>query len=346
MRVNAAAWATSPGFESNDLGFNSRSDRWGGHMALQFLKPEPDGLTRFRSLTLAKSYSYNFDGDKQGDMVNLSARAALRNYWDLGLNGSFRWRGLDDRATRGGPSMSTGEAWNLGSWVGSDGRKPVIGRFGSLVLPQRVRQRAVGERGHGRAAALDGAVAGGRAVVDERAARGAMGDERRRRGAAGRPRRPLRLRRLRAARGLAHAAPGLDLLAAAVAAGLRAAARLARRLRRFKELERARSFDFLVYSPDQLAHDPATMTYTVDPGRGESGPFTFSDPDFSYKSLRVNTVLRWEWRPGSALFAVWMQGRESAANPSETSLGRDLDELLASPATNTLEVKATFRLGD
>ena len=35
VRVNAAAWATSPGFESNDLGFNPRSDRWGGHVALR-----------------------------------------------------------------------------------------------------------------------------------------------------------------------------------------------------------------------------------------------------------------------------------------------------------------------
>ena len=72
--MNAAAWATSPGFESNDLGFNPRSDRWGGHVAVELRKPEPDGFTRFRALTVAKSYAYNFDGDKQGDAVNVFGR--------------------------------------------------------------------------------------------------------------------------------------------------------------------------------------------------------------------------------------------------------------------------------
>ena len=53
----------------------------------------------------------------------------------------------------------------------------------------------------------------------------------------------------------------------------------------------------------------------MDPGRGGSGPFTFENPDFNFKSLRLNTVLRWEWRPGSALYAVWTQARENSLNP-------------------------------
>ncbi|HUL77510.1 MAG TPA: DUF5916 domain-containing protein, partial [Vicinamibacteria bacterium] len=114
----------------------------------------------------------------------------------------------------------------------------------------------------------------------------------------------------------------------------------------FKELLRARSFEFLTYAPEQVAFDPAAETYTVDPGRGGSGPFTFANPDFNFKSLRFNTVLRWEWRPGSALFAVWTQGRENSLNPGRSDLGRDLDDLFASPSTNVFEVKATFRVGD
>lgn len=114
----------------------------------------------------------------------------------------------------------------------------------------------------------------------------------------------------------------------------------------FKELRRARSFEFLAYGPEQVGYDAASTAYTVDPGRGASGPFTFDDPDFNFRSLRLNTVLRWEWRPGSALYAVWTQSRESSASAGGTDLGRDLDELLASPSTNVFEVKATVRLGD
>jgi Domain of unknown function (DUF5916) len=114
----------------------------------------------------------------------------------------------------------------------------------------------------------------------------------------------------------------------------------------FKELLRARSFEFLEYGPDQVAYDAAADAYTVDPGRGSSGPLTFENPDFNFKSLRLNTVLRWEWRPGSAFYAVWTQARENTVNPGGTDLSRDLDELFASPSTNVFEVKATVRLGD
>ena len=34
--------------------------------------------------------------------------------------------------------------------------------------------------------------------------------------------------------------------------------------------------------------------------------------DFHRRSLRGNTVLRWEFRPGSTLFLVWTQSRETA----------------------------------
>jgi hypothetical protein len=112
----------------------------------------------------------------------------------------------------------------------------------------------------------------------------------------------------------------------------------------FKELLAARTFDFLAYG--DVAYDPATETYTADPGRGSTGPLSFANPDFNFKSLRVNTVLRWEWRPGSAVYAVWTQARENSLNPGSTDLGQDIDELFASPSTNVFEVKATIRLGD
>ena len=84
----------------------------------------------------------------------------------------------------------------------------------------------------------------------------------------------------------------------------------------FKELERARSFEFLVYGPgaDRLRRgDRAPTPWT--PAGGTSGAFSFENPDFNFKSLRLNTVLRWEWRPGSALYAVWTQARENSSEP-------------------------------
>ena len=84
---------------------------------------------------------------------------------------------------------------------------------------------------------------------------------------------------------------------------------------------------------------------TVSPGRGTSGDFSFDNANFDFRSLRLNTVLRWEWRPGSALFAVWTQAREDSSNPTRSDVGSSLDDLFAAPQHNVFVVKATFRIG-
>jgi hypothetical protein len=346
VRVNAAAWATSPAFESNDLGFNPRSDRWGGHVALQLQKAEPDLITRFRALTIAKSYAYNFDGDKQGDAVNAFGRVVLRNYWNAGLNGSFRWRALDDRQTRGGPSMSTGEAWNGGLWLATDERRSLVGRVEAFWFRSEwgSRQWEGGAVAELRPSSAMTIALGPSLMRANRVAQWVTSFED--------PALPARLAGH-------YVFSGFDQREIALAARVNwiFSPRLSLQLYAqplvsrgaysgFKELLRERSFDFLVYGPDQIAYDEGAGLYTVDPGRGASGPLTFENPDFNFKSLRLNTVLRWEWRPGSALYAVWSQAREDTLSPGRSDLGRDLDDLFASPSTNVFEVKATIRLGD
>ena len=51
--------------------------------------------------------------------------------------------------------------------------------------------------------------------------------------------------------------------------------------------------------------------------------FTVSDRDFNFRSLLGNSVLRWEWSPGSTLFLVWQQSR------SDRLVGSDYDALSA-----------------
>ena len=69
------------------------------------------------------------------------------------------------------------------------------------------------------------------------------------------------------------------------------------------------------------------------------------NPDFNVRALRSNAVLRWEYRPGSALFLVWSQGREAFSDYGDYEFGRDADRLFGSKATNVLLLKATYWLG-
>jgi hypothetical protein len=72
-----------------------------------------------------------------------------------------------------------------------------------------------------------------------------------------------------------------------------------------------------------------------------AGQYSFDQPDFSIQQLRSTMVLRWEYRPGSTLFAIWSHGRTDG----RFALGRDLDELAKTAAENIVMVKANYWIG-
>jgi hypothetical protein len=114
---------------------------------------------------------------------------------------------------------------------------------------------------------------------------------------------------------------------------------------RFKELAAVRTFDFNYFGDNGSTIVREGRTYVVDPdGDGPAEPFSFSDPDFSLKSLRGTAVLRWEYRPGSMLYLVWTQRREDHSRPGEFDPGRDFQDLFSAPGENIFQLKFTYRL--
>ena len=68
------------------------------------------------------------------------------------------------------------------------------------------------------------------------------------------------------------------------------------------------------------------------------------DLDFNIRSLRGNAVLRWEWRPGSALYVAWQQSREDDAPIGDFSFGRDRRALMSTRPNNIFLVKINYWL--
>src|SRR6185503_5410578 len=91
----------------------------------------------------------------------------------------------------------------------------------------------------------------------------------------------------------------------------------------FKELAAPRTFDFTTFGADRGTIALAGKQYLVNPGDGGE-PFRFDNPDFNFKSLRLNAIFRWEWRPGSALYLVWTEQRQDERHPGQFVLRRDL----------------------
>jgi hypothetical protein len=94
----------------------------------------------------------------------------------------------------------------------------------------------------------------------------------------------------------------------------------------YKEFDRPRAFDFDIYGKDigTITRNASDGRYTVDPdGTGAAPAFSFGDRDFNQRSLRGNAVVRWEYRPGSALFFVWQQSRFGFDPTGEFNFGNN-----------------------
>jgi Domain of unknown function (DUF5916)/Carbohydrate family 9 binding domain-like len=79
--------------------------------------------------------------------------------------------------------------------------------------------------------------------------------------------------------------------------------------------------------------------------RTSGGSVTLDNPDFSVTKLNANVVLRWEYRAGSAVYAVWSQGRSEEAHDGLAALGSLSRDLWAAPATNVFLVKWAHYFG-
>ena len=115
LHVNAAFWGVSPGFESNDIGFLTTGDRFGGHAVVMWRDVTPGKIVREWNAWAAKWWTFNFNRERQGDGVNSNSWVQFNNYWNVnGGLGIFR-EVLDDRLTRGGPSaiLPAATRWNI-----------------------------------------------------------------------------------------------------------------------------------------------------------------------------------------------------------------------------------------
>ncbi len=72
----------------------------------------------------------------------------------------------------------------------------------------------------------------------------------------------------------------------------------------------------------------------IDPdGPGDAPPFAIAQPDFNVRSLRANTVFRWEFRPGSAFFFVWTQQRRDVDGTGSFDLADDAGRVFGARPT-------------
>jgi hypothetical protein len=89
-------------------------------------------------------------------------------------------------------------------------------------------------------------------------------------------------------------------------------------------------------SPNAAVYSDRFLAYTPPAG---------TDTAFKSIQLRSNTVMRWEYRPGSTLYLVWTHGRGYGTNEySDRSWMSDYQDLFKIHPTNTFLIKVAYWL--
>jgi hypothetical protein len=102
---------------------------------------------------------------------------------------------------------------------------------------------------------------------------------------------------------------------------------------------------YQLYTDDQISFNEGDEIYEVDDNLDGSIDYTFDKPDFNIKEFLSNLVVRWEYRPGSTVYLVWSQNRNTYVNDGSFDISQDIKDLFQEKAKNIFLVKFSYRIG-
>jgi hypothetical protein len=320
-RGSLAVAATSPQFEVNDLGFQTRTDRRDAALNVTYQETQPGSFWRSYALNGTVRYEHNYANERIQSFWNLSSRFTHLDFWNANLTVRYANRALDDRATRGGPLIERPENWQVNGSFHSDGRKAltfgvgagggqdtyggwntgIVTDFGFKTSPRWSLTLSPSFNESYTLAQYVGTISDPSAT-DTYGARYLFA--------------PLRQTTLAMETRLDLTfTPKLSLQLFAqpfISSG---------DFEQTAELVRPKSYEFTEWT--------------------EAVP----NFDFNLRSLRGTAVLRWEWRAGSTLYLAWQQARtDYAQGVGDFDFGRDRRALLSANPDDIFVLKVNYWL--
>ena len=347
----------SPGYEVNDLGFQTETERLILDTHFQWTQPRPGSYFRNWSVAGGPDNKWNTGGDRVFSNFNLLANWRWLNYWGGSVRGDYQPATHDDRLTRGGPMARRPASGAWRASLNSDSRKALSVRTrydgssgaagswqhrGSIDLTYRSGEKL--ELRLGPSLTRSRTQAQYVTSTSDPLATSTFGER--------------------------YVFAPLDQTTVALETRMNVtfSPRLTLQiyvqplissgdygdLAEFREPD---TYRFSTYGEEigTSVRQP-DGDYLIDPdGPGAAPPFTVSDRSFNFRSLLGNAVLRWEWSPGSTLFLVWQQSRAVRVRASEFDetgaldvglfdLGYDARELFGLPSDDIFLLKVNYWL--
>jgi hypothetical protein len=331
----------SPGLEINDLGFQQGSDRLLTYYYINYRQdtPSPHLLNWNAAFDV---YELNTLEPRLTDAgFDYSVNAMAENYWNMGFGGSYddgRW---DVISMRGGPALHSDPSTNVYAYLNTDNRKWIWFSIGANFNITPAQDQLNGGLNVGATIQarpnVDLFIGPGWSVQDN----------------------PLQY--------VAQAIDPADQTHYVFAHISQTTANMTMRLNwtfsthlslqayaqpfvatgrydAFKDVNHAGAAKFQDrFTPingNSYAEDDSYL-YIHDGNQ----QYTIARPDFDIRQLRSTIVLRWEYRPGSSLFAIWSHGQTNTLIDGRFDLSRDLSGLASDPSDDVVMVKLNYWLG-
>ena len=319
-RPQVQVQAYSPGYETNDAGFMLRTDQISSHALMQYVNLKTTKQFRERQVWFGTWNNRNFDGDTIERGFFVDTFGTLQSYWTYRAALFLTPGAFSDTATRGGPIVRTRGYRSFEYSVGSDNRKrfffDVNGRVDHIDDGSYVRGGGVNVTFRPMSNLTFSVSPYYRRSYDyvqyvtEIADKSATETFGKRYVFAGLDQRSLEIGTR--ADWTLHSRLSLQLyLQPFVASG---------DYHDYRSLVRARTADYAPYTAP------------------------LADPDFNFRSVRGSAVLRWEFRPGSALYVVWNENRAAVEPIGDFRVSRDFRAIPTAPSHDVFLVKISYWL--
>lgn len=319
-RPNIQVQAFSPGFETNDAGFMQRTDIISSHALMQYVNQNPSGQFREKDGWFGVWQNRNFDGNTIERGAFADVTGIFQNYWTAHASFFLYGQALSDRLTRGGPLARTPGSWSTDINLGTDDRQAVS--FGLNAHADRS-----GDGSYTHILGLTGTL---------------------------RPIPNLQLNfgptYTRSHDHTAYVNTFEDTTATLTFGHRYVFADLEQHA---FELDTRADWTLTSHLSFQLYLQPFVATgdyhdyHSLAAARTRDyTPFTDTtdNPDFDFRSVRGSAVLRWEFRPGSALYVVWNENRSDTLPNGDFSFQRDFRAIPSAPSHDVLLIKVSYWL--
>ncbi len=308
----------TPGFEVNDLGFASRTDRRDAQASVTYLQQRPGRLFRRWSVTAQGRSEHNSVWQSIFNFAILSGSVQTPGYWNASASLQRTFASFDDRLTRGGPIARRPAATVANVSVSTDGRKPVTASLNSSGTTLEFG-------GWGWSSGVSvGIKTSSRWNIT-------VG--------------PALSRNFTPAQYVTQVVdPAFTstfgrryIFAPLVTTTVGLEARLNMTFSPVLSLQ-------TYVQPLLSSGDYGNATQLAAPGTYRFDAYAGQAPnlDFNLRSLRGNAVLRWEWRRGSTMFVAWQQRRGDVAPYGDFEFGRDQRALFDARPDNIFLVKVNY----